>query len=150
MVATVSPQGVVTARGLGATAVTVITPAVSSGPIPVVVEPRFASIRVLAPSNLAHVGDTVAIHVDALDSAGNIVPGVQVRIIQESQIDSVLVFVGASPPLSPANSSTTPATFLYRVVQPGIAALGLLAPHVSVQPPGRIESVVVQASGSSA
>ncbi len=96
-VATVSPQGLVTARGLGVTAVNVITAGVSSGPIPVRVEPRFASIRVLGPSSLAHVGDTLSIHVDALDSAGNVVPGVYVSVIEEGQTDSVVVFVRLSP-----------------------------------------------------
>ncbi len=143
-VASVSPNGVVAARSLGAATISTTTKGFTTS-LSVFVEPRFASLRVSVPSAPASVGDTLTVNVDALDAAGNEVPGVYVAIIEESAIDSVIAFVKPSPAPSFQSTLPTPLTLLLRVVKPGIAVLGLHAPHVSSPHQDKIDSVVVRA-----
>jgi hypothetical protein len=144
-VATISSRGLLVAQSLGLTTLTAASAGVESEPLSVVVAPAVARLQLTVPSSGVPVGDTLAVHIDALDGTGRVIQGAQVHYLLARPLDSIATLV--LPPRStlPLTTVSTPLTLRLLGRRPGSAVLRVSVPHeTGGLQPTVADSVVVQ------
>jgi hypothetical protein len=130
-VATISSQGLLTARAVGFVNV-VATSEGFSGTQRISVSPAIVSLRITARPTPAHVGDTITVQADAVDGSGTIVPGAQLDGFELVPFrDTVARWLPNtySLPLYPWPARAAPVVDRLVAQYPGTITIRASAPH---------------------
>jgi len=136
-VATLSELGLFTARAAGVTRLAATTAGIKNE-LWVVVSPSFAKLQITITPTTVRVGDTVTVQVNALDSTGAVVTGVQATgpgLVESS--DKLATWISRSPRSQAQYPNIAfPTPFLDRLVMRGAGrvALEVAVPHDATRP----------------